>query len=140
MRFLRPAILCLSAALAVPAALAQAIDYDRLDQRLTRLAADEEIVGLSVAVIENGEIRFAKGYGFTEIGGAPVTDTTVFRWASLSKGVAASQVAILAEQDRLNLTGTVSKFKTSLRLPDGGETRATLEDVLSHRLGIVSNA
>jgi beta-lactamase class C len=140
MRFLRPAILCLAAAIAIPAALAQAIDYDRLDQRLKRLAADEEIVGLSVAVIENGEIRFAKGYGFTEIGGTPVTDTTVFRWASLSKGVAASQVAILAEQARLNLTDTVSKFKTSLRLPDGGETRATLEDVLSHRLGIVSNA
>ena len=140
MRFLRPAILCLAAALAVPAALSQSIDYDRLDQRLTRLSADEEIVGLAVAVIEHGEIRFAKGYGFTEVGGAPVTDTTVFRWASLSKGVAASQVAILAEQARLNLSDTVSKFKTSLRLPDGGETRATLEDVLSHRLGIVSNA
>jgi len=74
--------------------MAQSIDYERLDQRLTRLAADDEIVGLSVAVIENGEIRFAKGYGFTEVGGAPVTDTTVFRWASLSKGVAASRCRV----------------------------------------------
>lgn len=136
MRFLRPALLCLLAA-AAPAALAQTIDYDRLDQRLTRLSAHEDIVGLSVAVIENGEIRFAKGYGVTELGGPPVTDETVFRWASLSKGVAASQVAILAGEARLNLSDTVSKFKTSLRLPGGGETQATLEDVLSHRLGIV---
>ena len=140
MRFLRPALLCLLAATALPAAFAQTIDYDRLDQRLTRLAADEEMVGLAVAVIEDGEIRFAKGYGYTAIGGAPVTDETVFRWASLSKGVAASQVAILAGQAKLNLSDTVAKFKTSLRLPGGGETRATLEDVLSHRLGIVSNA
>tara|TARA_R110001599_G_scaffold106268_3_gene267702 strand:- start:15859 stop:17046 length:1188 start_codon:yes stop_codon:yes gene_type:complete len=139
MRFLRSAVLCLFAA-AAPAALAQAIDYDWLDQRLTRLSAHEDIVGLSVAVIENGEIRFAKGYGVTEIGGPPVTDETVFRWASLSKGVAASQVAILAGEARLNLSDTVSKFKTSLRLPGGGEKQATLEDVLSHRLGIVSNA
>jgi len=140
MRFLRPALLCLLAAITLPAAFAQTIDYDRLDQRLTRLAADEEMVGLAVAVIEDGEIRFAKGYGYTAIGGAPVTDETVFRWASLSKGVAASQVAILAGEARLNLSDTVAKFKTSLRLPGGGETRATLEDVLSHRLGIVSNA
>ncbi|MEH6409754.1 MAG: serine hydrolase domain-containing protein [Hyphomonas sp.] len=139
MRFLRLALLCLLVA-AAPAALAQTIDYDRLDQRLTRLSAHEDIVGLSVAVIENGEIRFAKGYGVTEIGGPPVTDETVFRWASLSKGVAASQVAILAGEARLNLSDTVSKFKTSLRLPGGGESQATLEDVLSHRLGIVSNA
>ena len=140
MRFLRPALLCLLAATALQATFAQTIDYDRLDQRLTRLAADEDMVGLAVAVIEDGEIRFAKGYGYTAIGGAPVTDETVFRWASLSKGVAASEVAILAGEARLNLSDTVAKFKTSLRLPGGGETRATLEDVLSHRLGIVSNA
>ena len=45
MRFLRPALLCLLAATALPAAFAQTIDYDRLDQRLTRLAADEDMVG-----------------------------------------------------------------------------------------------
>jgi beta-lactamase class C len=129
MRFLRPALLCLLAVIALPAAVAQAIDYDRLDQRLTRLAAEEDMVGLAVAVIEDGEIRFAKGYGYTAIGGAAVTDETVFRWASLSKGVAASQIAILAGQARLNLSDTVAKFKTSLRLPGGGETQATLEDV-----------
>lgn len=139
MRFLRPVLLCLLVALA-PAALAQTIDYGRLDQRLTRLLAHEDIIGLSVAVIENGEIRFSRGYGVTEIGGSPITEETVFRWASLSKGVAASQIAILAGEARLNLSDTVSKFKTSLRLPGGGEKQATLEDVLSHRLGIVSNA
>lgn len=141
MQILRCAVLCLAAALAVPAAaLAQSIDYQRLDERLTRLAADDEIVGLAVAVIERGEITFAKGYGVTEFGGEPVTQDTVFRWASLSKGVAATEVAILAEQSRLSLTDTVAKFRTSLRLPGGGEKKATLEDVLSHRLGILPNA
>ena len=140
MRFLLSAFLYLTTAFAMPTAYAQLIDYDRLDERLTRLSQQDEIVGLSVAVIEQGEIRFSKGYGFTEIGGLPVTDQTVFRWASLSKGVAASEVAILASQAKLNLTDTISHYKTSLRLPDGGENKATLEDILSHRLGIVSNA
>lgn len=145
MRFLRTLVICLAAVLPLPAAFAPAafaegIDYQRLDARITRLAQDEEIVGLAVAVIDKGELSFAKGYGVTERGGTPVTDETVFRWASLSKGVAASEVAILADHQELSLTDTVSEFKTSLRLPKGGETQATLEDVLSHRLGIVPNA
>jgi beta-lactamase class C len=140
MRFLRTLAICLAASLPLPAALAQTIDYKRLDDRISRLAAREEIVGLAVAVIDHGKIAFANGYGVTERGGTPVTDETVFRWASLSKGVAATEVAILADQHALNLTDTVSKFRTSLRLPGGGEHRATLEDVLSHRLGIVPNA
>jgi beta-lactamase class C len=140
MRFLRTLVVCLAAALPLPAAMAEGIDYDRLDARISKLATNEEIVGLAVAVIDKGEIRFAKGYGVTERGGAPVTDQTVFRWASLSKGVAASEVAILADKHQLNLTDTIAAFKTSLRLPGGGEKTATLEDVLSHRLGLVPNA
>jgi len=140
MRFLRTLAICLAATLPLPAALAQTIDYKRLDDRISQLAAREEIVGLAVAVIDHGKIAFANGYGVTERGGTPVTDETVFRWASLSKGVAATEVAILADRHELNLTDTVSKFRTSLRLPGGGEHRATLEDVLSHRLGIVPNA
>ena len=140
MRFLRTLIVCLAASVPMPAALSQTIDYKRLDERISRLAANEEIVGLAVAVIDRGEISFARGYGATERGGSPVTDQTVFRWASLSKGVAASEVAILADHNQLNLTDTASAFRTSLRLPKGGETRATLEDILSHRLGLVPNA
>ena len=145
MIFLRAFILFFGLVLVLPAAHTQAqapgrVDYDHLNARLTRLAAENEIVGLSVAVIENGTITFAKGYGVTEAGGEPVTDETVFRWASLSKGVAATNVAILADQNRLDLSDTVSRFKTSLRLPGGGEAKATLEDVLSHQLGLLPNA
>lgn len=137
-RFLLPCLLVLSGLL-LPA-FSQTIDYARLDARLNRLAAEEDIVGLSVAVIDRGEIAFARGYGVTELGGEPVTDETVFRWASLSKGVAATEVAILATEARLNLSDPVSKYATTLRLPNGGEAQATLEDVLSHRLGILPNA
>ena len=63
-------------------------DYRRLDQRLTALMRGERMIGLAVGVVENGEIRFLKGYGETVAGsGEAVTTDTVFRWASLSKGV-----------------------------------------------------
>lgn len=121
-------------------AFAEPIDYDHLRDRLERLASKPEMVGLAVAVVENGDITFAEGFGETHIGGLPVNENTVFRWASLSKGLAGSVTGILAEEGRLSFDDTVSAHATSLRLPGGGEQRATIGDVLSHQLGIVPNA
>lgn len=121
-------------------AFAAPVDYQKLDERLTRLAQDDAIVGLAVAVIEDGEITFAEGYGVTRLGGDPITDKTVFRWASLSKGVASTTVGKMATKGQLSLSDTIAKFKTSLRLPMGGEKVGTLDDLLSHKIGIVPNA
>jgi beta-lactamase class C len=117
------------------------VDYAALDARLQRLMADPAMVGLAVAVVENGEVRFIRGYGET-IGGSgdPVTPGTVFRWASLSKGVAADMVALLAARGRLSLTDPVNRWSATLRLPGGNEARATIADLLSHRLGIHGHA
>lgn len=116
------------------------VDYQKLDERLTKLAQDNGIVGLAVAVIEDGEITFAEGYGVTRLGGEPIKNTTVFRWASLSKGVASTTVGKMATKGQLSLSDTIAKFKTSLRLPLGGEKVGTLDDLLSHQVGIVPNA
>jgi beta-lactamase class C len=48
--------------------------------------------------------------------------------------------AKLAEQGKVNLDAPIATYNTSLRLPGGNEQRATLGDVLSHRLGIYRNA
>lgn len=120
---------------------ATAIDYPRLDARLNRLIQERGMVGLAVGVIEDGEIRFLKGYGETVAGsGDPVTPDTVFRWASLSKGVAGDMLAKLADEKRLSLYDPIAQYSSSLRLPGGSEHRATLTDLLSHRLGLFSHA
>lgn len=132
--------LALAAMMLVGTAVSDPVDFDVLDERLTRLASDPEIVGLAVAVIEDGEITFAEGYGVTKFGGDPVNDHTVFRWASLSKGVASTAVGKMVADGQLTFSDTISKFKTSLRLPLGGEKVGTLDDLLSHQIGIVPNA
>jgi beta-lactamase class C len=117
------------------------IDFGRIDGRLGELAQKDGMVGLAVAIVEDGEIRFLKGYGVTTgDGGGPVTPDTVFRWASLSKGVAGDMVALLASQNRLSLYEPVGKYSATLRLPGGNEQRATVSDLLSHRLGLFSHA
>lgn len=117
------------------------VDYRRLHERLQRLAAQPTMVGLAVGVIENGQIRFLQGYGTTASNNQePVTVDTVFRWASLSKGVAGDMVALLHEGGQLRLTDPVSRWASSMRLPGGAENRVTLLDLLTHRLGLPRNA
>ena len=117
------------------------IDYALLNARLKQLAERPTVVGLAVGIVENGRITFLNGYGETVEGsGEAVTPQTVFRWASVSKGVAGAMAAKLAEQGKLNLNAPISDYGTTLRLPGGAERRASLGDVLSHRLGIYRNA
>src|SRR3954449_10319748 len=117
------------------------VDYGLLDQRLKQLMTKPAMVGLAVGVVENGRITFLRGYGETLAAtGEPVTPDTVFRWASVSKGVAATMVAKLAEDGKINLQAPVANYAPDLKLPGGNENRATVGDLLSHRLGLYRNA
>ena len=117
------------------------VDYARVDALARELVARRDMAGFAIAVIEDGQFAFVKGYGETAAGsGERVTTSTLFRWASLSKGVAATLVAKLAEQGKLSLDDPASKWSASLKLPHDNQNVATLADVLSHRLGIVKNA
>ena len=117
------------------------IDYARIDSRLQALMGENGMVGLAVGIVENGEIRFLKGYGETVAGsGDQVGIDTVFRWASVSKGVAGDMVALLAEEGKLSLYEPISRYSASLRLPAGNEHKATVSDVLTHRLGLFGHA
>ena len=126
---------------AVTPAARQSVDYAALDRRLQRLMERPTMVGMAVGIVENGRITFLKGYGETLAGsGEPVTPETVFRWASVSKGVAATMVGKLAEQRKVDLHAPVATYSKTLRLPGGAEQRATVSDLLSHRVGLYRNA
>lgn len=117
------------------------VDYNRIEARIHRLMARPEMVGMAIAVVEQGQISYIKGFGLADTASAaPVGTRTVFRWASLSKGVAATIVAELADEGKLSLRDPVSRWAPSLKLPGGAENRVTVADVLAHRLGITRNA
>lgn len=125
----------------VAPAARNAVDYEQLDTRLTRLMERPTMVGLAVGVVENGRITFLKGYGEALAkSGQPVTPQTVFRWASVSKGVASTMVAKLAEDGQIDLGAPVARYSETLKLPEQAEQRASVTDLLSHRLGIYRNA
>lgn len=117
------------------------INYESLDARLKRMVEKPTMVGMAVGIVENGRITFLAGYGEAlEGSGERVTPETVFRWASVSKGVASTMVAKLAEEGRLRFDQPVAAVAPSLHLPGRNELTATVGDVLSHRLGLYRNA
>ena len=115
------------------------INTAELDRRASLLMNQLEMAGLSMAVVENGKITFAKGYG-EELrnSGMMVTADTVFRWASVSKGVAANTLLSVVEEGNISLADTAESLAPSLKLP--GETDPNLVHLLSHQTGIVRNA
>lgn len=117
------------------------IDYSGLNRDFTVLAARPEMAGLAVAIVEDGELRFVGTYGVTAKNSwERVMPQTVFRWASLSKGVAGSLAAKLSQEGKLNLDAPLANWQTSLRLPGGAESRTTLAQLLSHQTGLTKNA
>ena len=119
----------------------ESFDLPEVDRRARTLMARPGMVGMAVAVIDDGKVVFAKGYGRTENrrGAAPVDGDTVFRWASVSKSVAAATALSVAEDGSIGLSSPVAAYAPDAVLPDT-ERPITLEHVLSHQVGITRNA
>ena len=132
-------LLILSLCFATPAA-AQ-VDTAEIDRRAALLMNQLEMAGLSVAVVEGGKITFAKGYGERlRDSGQMVTADTVFRWASVSKGVAANTLLSLVEEGGFDLSDSAEELAPSLDLPGPQSEQVNLVHLLSHQTGIVRNA
>lgn len=116
------------------------VDYGRLDHRILQLMQDPDMVGLAVATVEHGQVTFIKGYGETIAhSGDAVNPDTVFRWASVSKGVASALVVKLAQDGAFTLDTPMASLGTTLTLP-GNPQAVKVSDLLAHRVGIVRNA
>lgn len=95
---------------------------------------------VSIAVINDGAIEWARGYGVREDGtNQAVTPATRFQAASISKPVAAMAALRLVEDGKLVLDEDVNRKLTSWKVPDNEYTRqkpVTLRGLLSHSAGI----
>jgi CubicO group peptidase (beta-lactamase class C family) len=98
------------------------------------------ITGVSLAIIENGEIIEAKGYGFTDKSKTTaVTTNTLFQAGSVSKPVAALAALRLVEAGKLTLDDNVNQFLKQWRVPENEFTKdqkVTLRRILSHSGGL----
>jgi CubicO group peptidase (beta-lactamase class C family) len=98
------------------------------------------IVGVSFAIIVDGEICTAKGYGFTDRGAATrVMTNTLFQAGSVSKPVAALAALRLVEEGRLSLDEDVNRSLKQWQVPENKLTKdekVTLRRILNHSAGL----
>jgi CubicO group peptidase (beta-lactamase class C family) len=96
--------------------------------------------GLSIAVINDYQVEWARGYGFLENGGnTPVTAESLFQAGSISKPVSAMAALRLVEQGKLLLDEDVNQKLISWKVPDNQFTKeqsVTLRRLLSHTAGL----
>lgn len=95
------------------------------------------VQGVSIAVINNGKIEWAKGYGVRETD-LPVTVDTLFQSGSISKPVAAMAALKMVQDGKLNLDEDVNKRLVSWKMPENEftkEQKVTLRRLLSHTAG-----
>ncbi|MEM8908944.1 MAG: serine hydrolase, partial [Bacteroidota bacterium] len=98
------------------------------------------IPGVSVAVINNGVIEWAKGYGMADRAeNRKVTAETMFQAGSISKPVAATRALQLWEAGLISLDSNVNNYLSSWKVPDNEFTikeKVTLRRILDHSAGL----
>lgn len=95
------------------------------------------IPGVSIAVINNEKIEWAKSYSLSSE--SLITENTLFQAGSTSKVVAATVALILASERKINLDQPVNEQLNAWKLPQNDKNQGlspTLKQLLSHTAGI----
>jgi CubicO group peptidase (beta-lactamase class C family) len=123
----------------VPPLVTQDTKPMRLEDRMKHF----NVPGVSIAVIENGKVAWARGYGVRDLGTkTPVDAETVFQAASISKPVSAMAALKFVEMGKLNLDENINEKLTSWKVPENGFTekeKVTLRRILTHRAGLTTS-
>ncbi|GAB3799702.1 hypothetical protein GCM10028819_23580 [Spirosoma humi] len=113
---------------------------DELDEFIRKQMQKRHIPGLSIAIIQDGKISKAKGYGFIDKNrSAPVTPATLFQAGSVSKSVAAVGALHLTEAGKVSLDEDVNTKLKTWKVPENEFTKdkkVTLRGLLSHTTGL----
>jgi CubicO group peptidase (beta-lactamase class C family) len=103
------------------------------------LLAAFQVPGVSIAVVRDFKIEWAKGFGVADVEtGAPVTADTLFQAASISKTIAAMTSLKAVQDGRFTLDQDVNTILKSWKLPGGEFTKdrpVTPRMLMSHTSG-----
>src|SRR5471030_1374644 len=98
------------------------------------------IPSVSIAVIHNGKVAWAKAYGSADVSlRQPATSQTLYQAASMSKTANAAAVMRLVQQHRLSLDTDIRRYLKTWAFPDNAFSKGsaiTLKNLLSHTAGI----
>ncbi len=105
----------------------------RIDQLFTPWDK-EDSPGAAIAVVKDGQIIYKKGYGSATLEyGVPITPTTIFHMASVSKQFTAFAIAALAQQGLVSLDDDIHKYLPEV--PQFGK-KISIKHLVHHTSGL----
>lgn len=109
-----------------------------LDEYVERAMKTFDVPGVAVAVVHNGEVALAKGYGVRRMGEpARVDEHTLFGIASNTKAFTAAALAMLVDEGKLSWDDQVIGHLEWFQMYDPYVTHEiTIRDLLTHRSGM----
>lgn len=122
-------LVCVSALAAPPA------DFDT---RVEALRKQVGVPGMAIAIVENGKVTLAKGYGVRKLGSPEAVDgDTIFPTGSTGKAFTVADLAVLVDQGKIGWDDKVIDHLPGFQMYDPWVTREmTIRDLLVHRSGL----
>lgn len=109
-----------------------------IDTMAEKELKDWDVPGIAVAIVKDGKVVLARGYGVKEAGGSDqVTADTVFEIGSTSKAFTSALVAMEVDSGRMNWSDPVIMYVPDFRMKDPWVTKEfTITDSLAQRSGL----
>ncbi len=110
-----------------------------LDTFVTQMMKDYDVPGVGLAIVENGEISYLRGYGVRDVTkDAPVTPDTEFPIGSVTKSFTALDVMVLVDEGLVDLDAPVTVYIPEFKLSNPAYTKAvTVRNLLTHTTGLI---
>lgn len=109
----------------------------RIDTYLAEQIRVDGRPGLSVAVIQHGDVIYSGAHGVRQLGGnEELTPQHVFHFASVSKSFVATAIVQLVEQGKMDLDDSVTEFLPYFSMSDEGFRDITIRQMLNHTSGM----
>jgi len=120
-----------------------AVALTKLDTWLEQQLDYNRLPGMSIAIVYDQEIVWAKGYGYADLESkTPATPSTVYRLGSISKLFTATGIMLLRDQGKLRLDDPITEYLPWFRLansfPDAPPI--TIRHLLTHTAGLPREA
>lgn len=109
-----------------------------LDDYIEKARAAWEVPGVSVVIVKDDRIVYAKGFGVRELGKPGKVDAdTIFAIGSTTKAFTAAALGMLVDEKKIKWDGPVREYMPDFELYDPYVTRnVTVRDLITHRTGV----
>jgi CubicO group peptidase (beta-lactamase class C family) len=118
--------------------MAQGVPPADIDTYIGQVLKTFNVPGLSVAIVKDGKVVLAKGYGVRKLGNAtPVDENTLFAIGSNTKAFTSAALASLVDEGKISWDDRVYERLPGFQMYDPYVSHEmTIRDLLTHRSGM----